>query len=498
MPRRCFSISFESVCGTGESLTFSKALGKNVLFKGGGEVAIRALSFAFTVWVARALGREQFGVMNFAYSFPLLFLVIVDFGLNPLVVREVARRPGETAGVFYNLLGVKLALGLVFLLAVGGALPWAARDSRMVWAGIGFMFFFFLNSITEFCNAVFQGRQAMHLEAVVMTFQKIALLLYGFLALGQGWGLGGVVWAYLAAGACGLAAAGGILHWGGFLSRPWSWDRAWIRQALRQALPLTLTTLFINLYFRIDMTLLANLRPSREVGWYGAAHKCIEVLILIPGVLIAASFPGFSRWFEEDREKFVRAARQLFRLLLLLGLPLAAGSFGVGESLMQGLFGAEYRPAGEALPWLCLALGFIFLNYLLSYLLIAGNRQSANAWIAGAAVAVSVSANLVFIPRWGFRGAALSAALTEAVLFLAYFWAVRRWIASLSFGPWLWRPAGAVLLMLAVERGLRFWPAWPVLGLSGLAYAAGIWLFRAVPPEDWRAVRTLLKGMRHD
>ncbi len=474
-------------------MSFTRTFAKNVFFKGGGEIVIRLLSFAFIVMVARVLGDEDFGVLNFAMSFALLFVVVVDFGFNPLLVRDAAREPGRIANLFFNLFIVKLILGLLFLLAVTIGLQLLAPSPAMRRAGYWLAAFVMLNSFTEFINAVFHAHQRMQYEAATLTLQKLGLLVFGLLALSLGLGVFGVAAAYVAAGAVGLLVAVVVLWRGKFLLGEWKFNPAILKYAFRQALPLTLTTLFINLYFRIDMTLLAKFRPAAEVGWYGAAHKCIEVLMVVPAVLVVASFPGFSKLYFEDREKLTRAARQVLRLLLLLGLPLAGGAALVGRPLMATVFGPDFAAAGPALGWLALALSFIFLNYALSYLLITGEKQVVNALVSGLAVIVSVSANLLLIPRYGYLGAAGAAVITELFLLAAYAWAVQRWLFRLSLWPALLRTGLAVSAMMLVVWPLR--GQFPLISiLAGMVvYALAAWLFKAVGPEDLRILRRVFQ-----
>lgn len=475
----------------------SRSVAQNVFFKGLGEILIRLLSFAFIVLVARSLAPDDFGALNFAYSFPLLFIVLADFGFTPLLVREASRDPERSGRIFASLLHLKLLLSVVFLAAVLAGLWWLAPGPGMRRAAYLLAGFMLLNSFTEFCNGLFQARQQMQLEAGVMAWQKLSLLGFGLLALGLGWGLYGVAGAYLAAGCNGLAAAVLILRRRGLITGVRQIDPGYLRYAWRQALPLTLTTLFINLYFRIDMTLLAKMRPAVEVGWYGAAHKCIEVLMVVPAVLVTAVFPGFSRLFVEDRERLRKAGEKILRLLLLLALPLAAGLGLVATPLMRFLFGAGFAAAGPALAWLGVALAFIFLNYMLSYLLICAEQQKINALVSGLAVGVSLAANLLLIPRFGYAGAAAAAAVTETFLFLAYWQAVRRRLFQPLLGQTFLRCLAATACMAAGlwwVRGLH-----PLLStaLAVLGYGLAAWLLGAVLPEDWESLSAVWKRKTH-
>lgn len=476
-----------------EQPSLARKMAHNAFFKTMGELSIRLLSFVFVVVVARTLGDKQFGAINFAYSFSLLFVVVVDFGLNPLMVRDSARAPGKTAHLFFNLLFIKLLLGLLYSLALILGLHLLAPAGQMKTVTYWLAAFVLLNSFTEFMSAVFHGHQKMHLEAMAMVAQKMGLVLFGLAALAYGRGVLGVAQAYAAAGLVGLLLAIIFLWRNRLLQGSWRLDKAFLKGAFRQALPLTLTTLFINIYFRIDMTLLAKLADQAQVGWYGAAHKCIEVLMVLPAVLVVATFPGFSTLYLENKDRMARAAKKILRLLFMLGLPIAIGALLVGTPLVRLVFGSDYLPAGPALGLLSVALCFIFLNYALSYFLIAAERQTVNAIVSGLAVVVSVGANFFFIPRLGYMGAALSAALTEAFLFIAYYTMVRHYLFKLQWLGEALKIAGAALVMGLVLWPLRHLVVWVSIPGGALSYLLALWLLRAVGKDDWELIKKMVK-----
>jgi O-antigen/teichoic acid export membrane protein len=474
-------------------MTVARSFAKNVFFKGIGEIFIRLLSFAFIVLVARTVGDEQFGVLNFAFSFALLFVVIVDFGLNPLLVRDGAKHIEQTANFFFNLLIIKLGLTVIFCGVFFIGLHILAPQASMMPIAYAMAGFVMLNSFAEFINTVFHAHQKMQFEAAVMTLQKMALLGLGLLALSLGWGVFGIALAYVVAAGLSVLIGIGILWRGSFLQGTWKLEMSFMRYALRQALPLTLTTLFINLYFRIDMTLLTKFRTAEEVGWYGAAHKCIEVLMVVPAILVVAAFPGMSKLFQENRKTLIRAATKLLRLLLLLGLPIAGGAILIANPLVLIIFGKEYAAAGSALSWLAVALCCIFVNYALSYLLISGGKQKVNAVVSGLAVLVSIGSNLLLIPRLGYLGAAISATITEVFLLAAYAISVKRLLFSIPVGMSLLRIALATAGMMVVVWFLR--ESNPVVSISTgvVIYILGIWLFRAIEKDDVDLLQRIFK-----
>jgi len=88
-------------------------IGVNSIILLGSETARRALSFIVIFLIGRALSVEDFGIFRLANSFLIIFLVLSNFGLNPMVTRHVASGRKDEAQLIGNIRGLKLVLGVV-------------------------------------------------------------------------------------------------------------------------------------------------------------------------------------------------------------------------------------------------------------------------------------------------------------------------------------------------------------------------------------------------
>ncbi|MBS5533269.1 oligosaccharide flippase family protein, partial [bacterium] len=75
--------------------------------------------FLVGIYVARQLGPARYGLLNYAISFVALFSVLATLGMDPVVVRELVRRPGKANSILGSALGLK-ALGNELCTLVGG------------------------------------------------------------------------------------------------------------------------------------------------------------------------------------------------------------------------------------------------------------------------------------------------------------------------------------------------------------------------------------------
>jgi O-antigen/teichoic acid export membrane protein len=91
--------------------------------------------------------------------------------------------------------------------------------------------------------------------------------------------------------------------------------------------------------------------------------------------------------------------------------------------LPEGFYGSDI-----ALQILMFALLFQFLNVLFAFILIAVNKQSKLLYINGACVIFNVVTNMIFIPHYGFRGAAVTSVLSELFILIGTYVMAKKYL----------------------------------------------------------------------
>ncbi len=263
------------------------------------------------------------------------------------------------------------------------------------------------------------------------------------------------------------------------------WDPEAGKWMMNTSFPLMINLLLATVFFRIDVLLLKPMKGDTVVGYYSAALKYVDGLLIIPQYFTQAIFPLMSRYAASARDRsstLMRAYVLSLRLLLMVALPVSVGTFFIARGLILVLGGGEYLPDSMiALQLIIWFLPFSFINSVTQYVLIAIDQQRflTRAFLVG--VAFNVVANLIVIPVYSYRGAAVVTILSEWALLIPFYYAVRKHLGPL---PWLslfWQPAvasaamGGVLWLL----GDLFWPLLiPVGGAVYLAVLALVGGFR--------------------
>lgn len=78
-----------------------------------GQLINMALSLVVMVYLARYLGEEKFGMFSFALVFIGFFGIIANFGMKPIIVREISRDKAKARRVLGTSLSIKFLFSLV-------------------------------------------------------------------------------------------------------------------------------------------------------------------------------------------------------------------------------------------------------------------------------------------------------------------------------------------------------------------------------------------------
>jgi len=171
---------------------------------------------------------------------------------------------------------------------------------------------------------------------------------------------------------------------------------------------------------------LALLRPAHEVGLYGAAYKFVEISAVAPWAILNSIFPTMSRLLPNAKERAFRLAQRAFVAGVAAGVPIAILGVLLARQLIAISAGADY--AGGA-AGLMLLSPYLLINLMLTpalALLLAGHADRLILKINTVLLTLNVCLNLVFIPIYGYRAAAVITIVSEVASLCLYLGAAAR------------------------------------------------------------------------
>lgn len=410
------------------------------------------LLFVLMILAGRSLGSHDFGVFSFALSLASIFAIITDFGLDDLVVREVAR-DRRLAGEYFGKIFVwKLILSVIALTALVITVNELKSSPiiRMVTYLLGSMAI--LRSFITTVRAFFRAFERFDLEARLVVTDRVLLFACGAAFLLTGYSV--VVLAVVFSAVRMISILIALILFHRRVDRiVLRLDTRFIRTFQAQALPFGLAFLCFGLYTYIDKIILSLARSEAEVGLYNAGFQLYEGLMIIPIILAAVFYPRLSTLFLNDRGHHRALFLRGIKYLMMIAMPLAAGGLFLADDLLKLLFGAEFLPAAPALSILLCAIVLAFQNVLLHTFLNSMDRQRTMLLTTLLGFAMAVLLDLILIPRYGIIGAAAATLGYVATIFITGGWAIRRSLdgrAVLTAAGKL--SAGAVLMSLLLWR----------------------------------------------
>ena len=140
-------------------------------------------------------------------------------------------------------------------------------------------------------------------------------------------------------------------------------DLHFIKLTLKEALPFAMMNIFIVVYFRIDTVMIAILRNDLELGWYSAAYRLLEGMILIPNMIMAPIYPVFSRLFISSIDSLMLLYKYVLKIMTIISLPITIVAMFLSEEIIRTFYGTAFANSTYALLILIWAIPFI-LSYV--------------------------------------------------------------------------------------------------------------------------------------
>jgi len=381
-----------------------------------GDHAIRmGVGLVVGVWMARYLGPEQFGLLNYAMAFVSLFGVIASLGLNGIVVRDLVKNPesaNDTLGSAFllQIIGGLLALVLA-ILAINFARPDDNLAKLMV-SILGFVMVFKATEVVKYWfESLVQSKYSVWVEnSVFLIFAgvKISLILTKAPLMS-------FVWAMFAEGL--LVAIGllGICAWQGGWLLAWHGHYKRARRLLKDSWPLILSGLATMVYMRIDQIMLGQMLGDEAVGIYSAAVRISEIWYFIPMAIAASAFPAIIEARKLSEALFYQRLQKLYDLMVMLAFAVAIPMTLLSEWVVTSLFGKGYANAAPVLSISIWAGVSVAMSAVHSKWLLIEGMQKYGLVYTSTGAAVNVVLNLFLIPSYGVVGAAWATLTAQIV-----------------------------------------------------------------------------------
>lgn len=381
-----------------------------------GDTAARATAFIATVYLARTLGADQYGVVALAAAIALYPAEIADFGIAILGSREVASDPTRARALAPTLITGRflIACGVAAAMATLAHALLGAPES-MVFAGYALTLLPVGLNATWILVGLEDGRPA----SVARIAGALVVLGGTVLLVRDAADVARAPLAVLVGELCTIGLVLRAVGRRGFRIRP-RWDPAVARPLFRRALPLVGHMLLGLFIYNSDLVIVRIFHDRVSVGNYAAAYALVTLLVNA-GVIYGQSLLAALTRLRGDGLAGALLQTSYARVFAV-ALPAAVGGALLAPRIIGTFFGADYAEAPLVLAVLLVSAPIAVLRCAATAAMVAGSGGRALFRITSWAALTAVLLDLALIPGLGILGAALATVATEMAL---AFWTLR-------------------------------------------------------------------------
>ena len=450
-----------------------RRLAINFLFLTAGECFAKLLTFASFSYLARVLGPQNYGFLEFTLAVMVFFTLPVDLGLGAYGTREIARDRSRASRLLHEITGLRTLLALCSMVVLAAFILVLRKPVEvkllLAFYGISLLsgpfllqWFFQAHDQMQWVGAASIVRQAIFAVLVFVVCRK------------------GVPLPYIGLIECGSVLAVTVFCF--FVTHRkmgFAWPLPDLRFGslighMREAVPIGLTEVAWAFMWYFCTVLLGLIYSDWTLGWFGASHRALMALHTFVWLYFFNLLPSISRCVGLSHQHLLTLMDRSIRLTAWAGLFAAAVLTVLSRYVLGWTYGWYFAGAAGTFSILVWMLPVAMLSGHHRYVLIAYGKQKQLLYCTTASAIVAVVLGLALVPLFGGPGAAWALLIANVVNFVLVYVAVRKFVVEIPIHRELARPAASLLVAGLLCYALMYWNFWFALAAGTITYAAGL------------------------
>ena len=365
------------------------------------------------VWIARYLGPEQYGMLNYAQAFVAIFASVAGLGLDGIAVREIVKAPNEKneiLGTSFILKIVGAFVAIVFTMISINIISINKDITKyiIIITALGTIFQafdtvdFWFQADVRSKYTVYAKNGAFFLATVI----KIILVVTNAQLIAFAWvGLIEIIF-----GACGMLIAYKLLD---LDVKKWCFSVKRSKNLLKDSWPLVISSLVIMLYMRIDQIMIGQILGDKAVGIYSVAVRITEIWYFIPMCIASSIYPKFIDMRRKNNSSYNERLQFYYNSQTWIAIFMASITYFIADWLILLLWGDKYIEAGDILVINIWTAVFVFQGVARSLWSRIENLQRYDFIFTVIGCLLNIVLNYFLIPIYQAKGAAFATLISQ-------------------------------------------------------------------------------------
>ena len=373
--------------------------------------------------VQNLAGEEEYGFYFSLFSFSVLFTLLLDLGIAGFNNRSVSTFPSIIKTYFSNILVIRLVASSIYFTITLIAALLLNYSERQVFLLLVLMINQIIASITVWLRSNISGLQHFLLDSILSVSERFIMIILCSLVLWGGvtstpfrieWFVYIQTFSYIFVMMVSFFIVIRLGH-----IKSMNIDLKVMTSIIRAGIPYAFVALFMTLYWRMDAVMIERILPDGRIqaGTYAQSFRLFDAFSMIPVMFGSMLLPLFSREIScgHDLRSIVSIALKM--LLVPAGILISSCILWPGE-ILDLLYRSPSHESATVFCLLMITLIPVSLVYIYSTLLTASGNMKTLAIITGLATAISLTLNLLFIPRLTITGSAIAALISHSFVAL--------------------------------------------------------------------------------
>ncbi|OQA93421.1 MAG: Polysaccharide biosynthesis protein [Microgenomates group bacterium ADurb.Bin219] len=405
-----------------------KKVVRNTLFLTSANLLARAIGFLSFIFLGRILGVTAFGHYNFALALVYNFYPVADFGIERVILRDLAKDSARAQEYFQKLLPLRFLMAfasLILAIVLGFVLGKNGIDSLNVFI---FGFCLFSWNITQLVAGIGNAFEKMEIQSFLAVLLSVLKMIFEiFIAFY--WRNVSLVLVGDVIGSILVLLVALRLSQKINLKFKIEVDLRFWKKVLSESWVFASIMILAVIYLRSSVMMVNYIKGAYFTGLYSSAFKFVEASILIPQSFALALFPQTARLLVSDKKKLLGNYFNSLAIIFGFSIIYALFFYFFSPLIIKIAYGPDYLGAVPGMKILAFASIFFFLNVL------PGNVIQNSTKVKNFLVYALLNLVLVFIfgimliPRYSIEGAAWAVLLAEILGFVinnAFVWKILR------------------------------------------------------------------------
>ncbi len=369
------------------------------------------VSLAATFYIARTLGPQNYGELNYALSIVNLLAFFSAIASTTVICRDLVKQPEREQTILGTAFILSMA-GTILTVVIVGILLFFLPHEHITFYIVGLLCLaqlcapfsvaqniFYANTKTKYISLT---QLSVHItvsiaKIVAMTFDQGVIVLATIMLVEQ----------------LLLSLIMVTLYTSYTKHYVWHWNVDWsyAKQLAHDSVPFVFISMSILVSGRIDQVFLKHYIDTMSVGFYTVAVQLTEIWQAVPQTLLVALFPAMVNAHRSGYH-YARRIVALSGLLLIYSIGVSALTTVLAPYIVPLIYGEAFVasiPLLQIYTWSL--LGTVF-GFLITNILVTDNQRLIQVVMGVFPMLLNIVLNIILIPRAGAAGAAFATVIS--------------------------------------------------------------------------------------